>query len=487
MAVFIVVENKKQLPLKIPGTEIVFAKDYLTEKRFSETKRAKVFNLCRTYSYQSVGYYVSLLATARGHKPMPSVMTMQDMRESSLVRIASKDLDKILQRSLSTIGAKRFQLSIYFGRNLAKRYDKLAQALFGHFPVPLMRADFLKLDQWRLQNIRLLSLNDIPDNHYDFVIEQAQRFFARPRLSLPKRAKYEIAILYDPDEIDAPSDEKALNRFSVAAKELDLSTTIIGRHDYGRLAEFDGLFIRSTTRVDHYTYRFASRAEAEGLAVIDDPESIIRCSNKVYLAELFEKNRINAPKTIVVHRDNCDSLDKALEFPCVLKRPDSSFSAGVVKANHKDELINYLENFFKDSELIVAQEYLKSDFDWRVGVLNKEALFLCRYHMARGHWQIQKALANNRRTYGKVETIPLNEGPSQIIDLGVQAANLIGNGLYGVDIKEINGTAYVMEVNDNPNIEAGYEDSFEKDVIYKKLASTFLERIENRGRMRNGH
>ena len=78
----------------------------------------------------------------------------------------------------------------------------------------------------------------------------------------------------------------------------------MGREDYGRIAEFDALFLRETTRVDHHTYRFARRAAAEGLVLIDDPESILRCTNKVYQAELFARHKIACPPTMVVHAEN---------------------------------------------------------------------------------------------------------------------------------------------------------------------------------------
>ena len=41
----------------------------------------------------------------------------------------------------------------------------------------------------------------------------------------------------------------------------------------------------------------------------------------------------------------------------------------------------------------------------------------------------------------------------------MKACSVVGKGLYGVDIKEVNGDYVVVEVNDNPSIYAGYEDS----------------------------
>jgi glutathione synthase/RimK-type ligase-like ATP-grasp enzyme len=166
----------------------------------------------------------------------------------------------------------------------------------------------------------------------------------------------------------------------------------------------------------------------------------------------------------------------------VLKQPDSSFSAGVVKAENEDELARYLETFLDDSELVVAQAFTPSGFDWRVGVLDGRALYVCKYHMARGHWQIQKAHGATRRSYGKVETLPVGEAPADVVTTAVRAANLIGRGLYGVDLKEIDGTFIVVEINDNPNIDAGNEDRFLKEELYLAVMRVFRERLDGKGR-----
>ena len=45
------------------------------------------------------------------------------------------------------------------------------------------------------------------------------------------------------------------------------------------------------------------------------------------------------------------------------------------------------------------------------------------------------------------------------LEIGLKAAKSIGNGLYGVDLKEANGGVYVIEVNDNPSSESGEDNS----------------------------
>src|SRR5690606_21898286 len=197
--------------------------------------------------------------------------------------------------------------------------------------------------------------------------------------------------------------------------------TFIEREDFGRLPEFDALFIRVTTAVNHYTYRFARRAAAEGMVVIDDPESIVRYTNKVYQAELFLRNGIPIPPTLVVHKGNTQVVAQQLGFPCVLKQPDSSFSAGVIKVKDAEELQRELKRLLSSSELVVAQGYVQSDFDCRVGVLDGEALYVSKYYKTQGHRQIQRSSTNKKRVYGKSETLAPQEAPPNDVNLAIKA------------------------------------------------------------------
>ncbi len=479
----VVVENVARWPFHVPGVEVVPARTYLTDHRYAGLRDATVHNFCRHYGYQRLGYYVSLLAAARGHRPLPSVQTMQMLKLQPVVRTVSGDMEALVASALGPLKSDAFLLSIYFGRNPAKRYDRLCQALFDQFPAPLLRAFFSRHDgEWALDSVRLIATNDIPDNHVDFVLARASEYFARPtRVRRRRRYRYELAILWDEADLDAPSDDRAIKRMARAARRAGMAPEVIDETDYGRVAEFDALFIRRTTRLDHHTFRFAQRAAAEGLVVIDDPQSIIRCTNKVYQAELFTRHEIPAPKTLLVQEGEDAVIEEQLGFPCVLKRPDSSFSRGVVRADNAEELRRHLAAFFEDSELVVAQEYVPSEFDWRVGVLDRQLLYACRYHMAAGHWQIIANSESPRPRYGRVEALPFDAVPPRILKLGVRAASLFGDGLYGVDVKQVGKRLLVTEVNDNPTLEAGYEDRIAGDVLYDAIMEWFRKRLDARG------
>src|SRR5210317_1882117 len=150
MQILLVINHNDKWPLNIEGVKIVTSRSYLSDPQYSTMRRVRVFNLCRSYSYQSAGYYVSLLAEARGHKPFPDVYSLMSMRSQQVVRFISSDLDELIQKNLAPLKSKRFELSIYFGRNMAKRYDKLSQKLFNTLHAPFLRASFVKQKKWIL-------------------------------------------------------------------------------------------------------------------------------------------------------------------------------------------------------------------------------------------------------------------------------------------------------------------------------------------------
>ncbi len=190
------------------------------------------------------------------------------------------------------------------------------------------------------------------------------------------------------------------------------------------------------------------------------------------------RNKIATPKTIVIHSGNANRIEEELKFPCVLKKPDSAFSHGVIKVRSEEELNNALKKFLSESDLVVAQEFLPTSFDWRIGIVDRQPLFASKYFMANGHWQIIKQDVKGDDRYGRFETIPIELAPPAAVKAAMKAANLIGDGLYGVDIKESNGHFYVIEVNDNPNIDSGTEDAVLKDELYRRIMNVFLIRMQ---------
>ncbi len=286
-------------------------------------------------------------------------------------------------------------------------------------------------------------------------------------------------MLYDPNEKMAPSSPTSIKHFVRIAEKLSVDVEPITKRQLAELAEFDGLFIRETTSIDNHTYRFARRAWQEGMPVIDDPISMIRCTNKVFLMELLGQNQVPTPPTVIIAEDT--NLAKAIDelgLPLVVKIPDGSFSRGVHKIDTLNEFKRVCDELFEETDLLLAQKFLPTEFDWRVGVLAGEPLFVCQYRMARGHWQIVKHRSDGSAREGGFKTFDLDQAPPALIDVAVRAARPIGEGFYGVDLKETENGFIVMEVNDNPNLEHGIEDVVGKDEVWMRLLRWFIDRFE---------
>lgn len=479
MLSIVVVNNLIDWNFDIPDVEVVTSRSYLTDSKYSELRNVRVYNLCRSHRYQGLGYYVSLLGEARGHRVFPSITTIQDIKSQTIMRVISDELEELFQKSFSKLKSSEFNLSVYFGENVAKQYEKISKQLYNLFQVPLFKAHFIFNKKWTLQNISPIPLNEIPEHHKPYFVKFAKSYFAKKRISPIKKIKsiYDLAILVNPEEKVPPSDKKAVNLFVDAAESLGFRTKLITKDDFSRIPEFDALFIRETTSVNHYTYRFARRASAENMVVLDDPESILKCTNKVYLAELMKKFKIPIPKTLIVHKDNKELVLNELGLPCVLKQPDGSFSHGVIKITELPTLEQELEKLINRSELIIAQEFAPTEFDWRIGVLDKKPLYACKYYMAKNHWQIYNWRANKRSMVGMVDTLAINKVPKSVIEIAIKAASLIGDGFYGVDMKQLDDRVVVIEINDNPSIDHGIEDAVLEETLYTTVMQYFLDRI----------
>ena len=99
--------------------------------------------------------------------------------------------------------------------------------------------------------------------------------------------------------------------------------------------------------------------------------------------------------------------------------------------------------------------------------------------MAPGHWQVHK-YESDAHSEGKTLALSIGEAPSVVVDSALRAANLIGDGLYGVDLKLVGERCYVIEINDNPSIDAGNEDQVLKDALYREVMGVFMRRIAER-------
>ena len=479
----VLVDNLQDWSPYYPTSQVVAIEQYLRD--FAES-RGYVINLCHDYSYLSTGYYGSLLAEARGGQVFPSVRAIRELNSfepgQPLSIRKGQHLDSVLRKSVS-IG-ESITLRIYFGQTQQEELAAVARRLFETFAFPVTDVTLTRhrAAVWTIDAVHCLALDDLDDEAQTLFANALDAFshkIWRNRRSI-RRYKYDLAILVNPEEALPPSNKGALKEFEKAGRDLGLNVDFITYRDAGRIGEYDALFIRETTRVDHHTYEIAQHAENLGLLVIDSPTDIMRCSNKVYLHERLQRYEVDTPQTrLIMGQQPCDvdALIADLGLPVIVKVPDGSFSIGVEKARDREQLQECISRLSGHSALLLLQEYMPTDYDWRIGIMDNQVIYACRYFMAKSHWQIYNHSARSHKS-GNADAMAVEKVPKKVIKTALKAAKCMGNGFYGVDLKESGERVVVIEVNDNPSIDKGVEDLHSGRLLYEQIMGIMLRKLD---------
>ena len=271
-------------------------------------------------------------------------------------------------------------------------------------------------------------------------------------------------------------EEAALQNFKRAAEQSGQEFNFLFREDIDDIPNYNAVFIRATTDPLFTAYIVSKTAWELGLKVIDDPESIKICGNKIHQYALFEKYNVPRIPTVFLSKDDfhhkkITEIFDALGKPVVIKAPYTSFSRYVEKAACETSFRDVAKRFFKKSDVLAIQKFTPTAFDWRVGVLNNDVLYVCKYMIPKGKWKHGAKLRGKPTViWGRTVTMEKQNMPARLREVALKACSVVGKGLYGVDIKEVDGDYVVVEVNDNPSIYAGYEDSMDKDIYQRIIA-----------------
>ena len=379
-----------------------------------------VVNLAADRSYMGSGWYVSLLAEARGGRPMPEAALLEQatdrrardraLREEGLDVL---DADEVAARQRDTAAGaspggppwviddpddpklrpptddEHRTVRLLLGRALGPDPARVARRAFAAWPLPLMEARLVRdAGRWRIYDLAPLALSALSADERG----AAARSLAKmPPASSAAPSLPSLAVLWDPTDPSSASSAETLDRLARVGARMGLRVERVRPGDLDRLADHDALFIRTVTGVDQPAWRFATRAEALDMPVIDHPSAIVRCSNKVYLHELLRRAGLATPPTVIFGREADPAatfarLSERLGTPVVVKVPDGSFSTAVYRITEQADFVARIPPLLERSPLLVAQAYLPTTFDWRVGVLGGAVVWAARDHMVPGHW-----------------------------------------------------------------------------------------------------
>ncbi len=269
----------------------------------------------------------------------------------------------------------------------------------------------------------------------------------------------------------------ALSNFRSAAFELGHEADFIFKNELKYLRNYDAVFIRALTDPLNTSYVVARWAEIQGKRVLDTADSIRICCDKVAMYRRLERAGLPLPVTRCLCEAEVDAshaaeLFETLGTPLVLKAPNSSFSAYVDKVTTPEAFVRVGQRFLRRADRLIVQQYLPSQFDWRVITLHGRVLAVLQYRFATDTWRTMDRAADGSSAHTRCVT--REDAPAKLLTVAVAAAAAIGDSLYGVDLKEVDGEYAVIEVNDNPTIAASQEDQANPE-IYSEIVRYLVE------------
>ncbi len=187
--------------------------------------------------------------------------------------------------------------------------------------------------------------------------------------------------------------------------------------------------------------------ESQGLRVVNDSNTLIRCENKALTLSLLSRSKVPTPRTaIAFSKEKAMEIARSFGYPVVIKPIEGSWGRMVAKATDDDSLYSIMEYQdyttlpFRTAYLI--QEYVKKpDRDIRIFVIGDEAP-VGIYRVNKSNWKTNTALG------AKAE--PLKIDP-ELRELALKVRDVIGGFFLGIDVFEDPERGYIVnEVNGVP-------------------------------------
>src|SRR2546427_6685243 len=200
---------------------------YLARPKLFDIGRPKLVNLSRSYAYQSKGYYASLLAEARGHRIVPTVETMLELREAKLYEHALPELEDLLNRCARRTNFQpegEFKLLVCFGIARDPRFEAFGRLLFDWFRCPALEVSVDPGNWLSIERIRPRNVTRLANGEALFLREALHQHTKREWRDPKARtvAKYDLAVLYDPNEKMAPSSAASIKHMAPIAEKLSV-------------------------------------------------------------------------------------------------------------------------------------------------------------------------------------------------------------------------------------------------------------------------
>src|SRR5210317_525025 len=232
----------------------------------------------------------------------------------------------------------------------------------------------------------------------------------------------------------------------------------------------------SITRKDSWM-DFVSILERANATLVNPRTTINICADKYRTALRLADYGLTQPKTKLINDPETaiDQVEQAdIKFPLIMKTLRGSKGVGVLFLDSErglDSIVQLIHKQDEDADLL-AQQYIKTDYDVRVHILGGKFLAAMKRPVIEGDFR------SNVSQGSKPEKIELTELE---IDESLKAAKAVGGLWTAVDFipskNREKEPPFMLEVNSSPGTE-GMEDATKMNIA--KEVITYLAKKENR-------
>ena len=242
-----------------------------------------------------------------------------------------------------------------------------------------------------------------------------------------------------------------------------------------KLEGFDAVLPRISNSMTKYGCAIVRQFEMQGIWTAASSIAITRTRDKLRAAQIFTKNGIDTPKTLVSRNTaDIDDLLDQLDLPVIIKLATGTHGNGVILAETKKAAKSALQAFYlynEDGTNILLQEYIKESAgtDIRAFVVGSRVVASMKRQSLDGDFR------SNLHQGGEGAVIKLTEAEKKV---AVKAAAAMGLHIAGVDLMRSSRGPLVLEVNASPGF------GIEK-VTGRNVAEKIIEYIEHNAKRKH--
>ncbi|MGH6815570.1 MAG: 30S ribosomal protein S6--L-glutamate ligase [Hyphomicrobiaceae bacterium] len=245
------------------------------------------------------------------------------------------------------------------------------------------------------------------------------------------------------------------------------------RHGGRTLPLYDAVIPRIGASVTHYGLAVLRQFEMQGVFPLNESVAIGRSRDKLRALQLLARKGIGLPVTAFAHKPRKaeDVIAEVGGAPVVVKLLEGTQGMGVILAETEASAKSIIEAFSAANINIMVQEYIReaSGTDLRVFVVGRRVVAAMRRTGKAGDFR------SNLHRGGRAEAIAIAPVEER---MALNAAEIMGLNVCGVDMLRANRGPVVIEVNSSPGLE-GIEAATGIDIAGAIIA--FLEQNARHG------